>query len=236
MADLRLNTTPLDNFVRASYPEYPIQPPWINAATAGWGIGGDELEISSSSPPAAGGSLQGTGSSGAWAYYQDLIVDDSDGYPLQCWARLAGSSYSFPFGTRHGLMATNAVGYGYLQTGGFAEIMRRYTGSGANTDITASKTAGDGVYTASYCLQLMQITATDVEIWRTTDYTDDTSWVLTGRWPDATYRDNFYCLLGATGNEDGWIEFGSGPASDWPQEFIRRPWNYMGRMVDRQNV
>lgn len=213
MADIRQSTAIKDNFNRAD--ENPI----AYSATYPWrvvgyhGLGDDNVVIDTNV-------LNGGGNSSAWAYWDADIQSDNGGATPEVWARLAQSSYTFPYGTRMALMTSNAYGYANLETGGFDRILRRYTGGGAFTDISGSIDGGSldpTTFTSSFCLQLLRLTATHFEVWRTTDQNDDTAWTLSASVPDTNYRDNMFMWLGATGNEDGWTEFGGGGRRNHPQ-------------------
>lgn len=203
MADIRQSTAVLDDFARAD--EDPIantaQYPWVTPVL---GYGDMKLEDNH---------LMGTvaGAGGNWCYWggDPYPQSGSAGDTPEIWAKVSPGSYSFPYGTRMGFINSSSQGYEVLETGGFSLIVRRYTGGGSFTDISGSIDDGDGVYTADQRYQLVRLTSTHVECWRTTS-SDMTSWTLTMSVPDTTYRDGMYGVLGATGIEDGFSEFGGG--------------------------
>lgn len=237
MAEIRQSTVTLDDFARATTPEDPVEfttlHPWVTPF-----VSGVEMKIPVS------GFLGGT----AVPTTPNRCVWEGDPYPMsqsagqmpEVWARCQ-PSYAFPGGTRMALDDLDGFGYEVLENGGFNIIVRRYTGGGGFTDISGDVDSGSILpgtdndrFTQDDCLQLLRLTSTHVELWRTTDSSDDTSWEQILTVPDTTYRDNMYGVLGCTGLEDGWSEFGGGVLNNWPQEFIRRPWRYEGRAIDRQ--
>lgn len=199
MADIRQSALLFDDFERPD--EDPIQNtpahPWLLASFT---VANVQID---------GGILKGTGGGDpCWAYWNADAQSDDGGEVPEIWSHLGAGSYSFPFGTRMGLMSSGGFGYGFLQTGGFGSTLRRYTGGGAFTAITI--TGGDGVFTDTGAMQLMRLTSTHVEVWRSA-VGDDTTWTLTASAADIIYRDNLLMYLGGTGNEDGWGDLGGGP-------------------------
>lgn len=222
MAEIRQSTVVRDNFERAN--ENPIANttahPWFTPV----GLGSPVQLLD--------GALTDSNIFGAYARWDADPQSDTDGAVIEGWGRV-GASYQFPLGTRQALWTSGGDGYAVLEHGGFDIIVRRYD-AGSFVDITASIDAGsfdDSGFTDGNCLQLMRLTATHLELWRTTDAGDDTTWEFVLSVPEETYRDDLLVVFGATGQEDGWIEIGFGPAPEWHPEFMRRPWEYQGKAL-----
>lgn len=230
MSEIRQSTAYLDRFNRVS--ENPIQNtiehPWVTPY-----VSGAEMQLISEDGGVTGGvtgtTFPTTPNRCAWVG-DPYPMSQSAGQLPEVWAR-AAVSYSFPAGTRMALDDDTGHGYEVLETGGFGIILRLYTGGGSFTDISGSIDTGSidpSFFTSAGCLQLIRLTATHLELWRTTFSTDDSSWELVLTVPDTTYRDGLYAVLGSTGGEDGWSEFGGGEPPPWAPEFMRRPRNYQG--------
>lgn len=213
MSDIRQSTTIRDDFERTDENpiEFTTEHPWVTPFILG-------------SPVALlSGALTDTNIFGAYAYWFADPQSDAGGGVPEGWGRV-GASYAFPLGTRQGLFTTGGDGYAVLETGGFNIILRRYDG-GTFTDISGSVDAGSILpagFTSNDCLQLMRLTATHLELWRTTDPDDDTTWEFICSVPDTNYRSDLYLSFGATGQEDGWVEIGGGPRPPFVPQIYRR--------------
>lgn len=217
MPELRQTVVPLDMFNRPD--EVPIASPWVTPL-----FGTNVAQLNSNAWLGTG-----IGNQSSWSYWNDdpYPMSLSSGDTPEVWAT-AITSYQFPEGTRMALFDSSGAGWAVLMTGGFSLILRMYTGGGGFSDVTGSMDGGDAVYTGSGDFQMCRITSTHFEVWRT----EAGDWILTASVPHGgSFVDGLFGTLGATGNEDGWDDFGGGPVANWHPEFLRRPWEYQGKAL-----
>lgn len=211
MADIRQNTVVKDDFNRAdedpliSTPEHP----WDNG-TIDFAMILENLQLQGRTADAA-----------CWTrWVADPQSANGGANVPEIWARRGGGVYTFPHGTRMALFTdpgTPAVdGYAVLATGSFDWILRRYDNGG----FTTLATAPPFTYPIAPQLQLMRIVGNDIEVWVDADGTGST-WTMAISATDATYRDDLYMVLGATGNEDAWDDFGGGPPISFLPQIMR---------------
>ena len=232
MPEIRQSRVILDDFQRAD--ENPLS------------HGGDWLQVAPSNPTVWGlMELENTHATHddplqfGFAYWNPLSLSGDD---AECWAFALGGNASGT-GWRVGLLrdvnGASASVDGYLfsfniSTGGGSTLLRRYT-NGTATDIdtnASSPSTGNPGYL------LIRRNGNDVEGWANTNAGDASSWTLYVSATDTSHTTDLHPAIGVSDNASqqttyfDW--FGGGAVSDWNQEFIRRPHNYMGRYVDRQ--
>jgi len=223
MADIRQSTVVWDDFDRV---ENPLS------------HGGDWDVVDTTRAPlrATGFNAKGTVSGSSYSVWLPLVMDNDD---AECW--------SFAFG---GNASGNAWGHGLFRDVGGTNAFDGYlarmeigTGGGTcrmykitNGSSTVLQTNSANPATGGGWLGLIRRNGALVQFYASDDGAAGTSWTQYLSVSDSTYTTGLRAGLHTNGLVCEHSYFGAGPVSDWPQEFIRRPWRYYGSEINRQNV